>query len=309
MSQTRALLLTDIVDSTKLSAELGDAAMAKVWTAHDRAARDLLSTWRGQEFGKTDGMVLLFDDANDAVGYVLAYHQALAALPIALKARAGLHVGPVALRKNSAEDVEQGAKLLEIDGIAISIAARVMSLALGSQTLASEDARRALSEGKWALQSHGHWMLKGLSEPVELFEVAPHANAFTTPPDGEKAYRVARVGEQWVPVQQVPNNLPQQTTSFIGRTHARNEVRAAMEASRLVTLLGMGGLGKTRLSLQVAAEVMAWYPDGVWFLDLAPIRDAALVTGEAAQILGIREEPGRPLVQTICAALKPRRTC
>ena len=182
-----------------------------------------------------------------------------------------------------------------------------MSLALGCQTLLSTDARRALGDGEWALQSHGHWILKGLAEPVELFEVAAHENAFTTPPDSEKAYRVARVGEQWVPVQQVPNNLPQQTTSFVGGERARQEVRAALETSRLVTLLGMGGLGKTRLSLQVAAEAMAWFPDGVWFLDLAPIRDAALVIGEAAQMLGVREEPGRPLVQTICAALKPRR--
>ncbi len=307
MSQTRALLLTDVVDSTKLSAELGDAAMAQVWAAHDRAARDLLLTWRGRELGKTDGMLLLFDDVADAVGFALAYHQALATLPAPLKARAGLHVGSVALRENSAEDVERGAKPIEIDGLAISIAARVMSLALGCQTLLSEDARRALSEGEWALQSHGHWILKGLAEPVELFEVGADKTAFTTPPDGEKAYRVALVAGRWVPVEQVPNNLPQQTTSFIGGERARHEVRAALETSRLVTLLGMGGLGKTRLSLQVAAEVMVRFPDGVWFLDLAPIRDAALVVVEAAQMLNVREEPGRPLVQSICAVLKSRR--
>ena len=112
-----------------------------------------------------------------------------------------------------------------------------------------------------------------------------------------------------MPVQQVPNNLPQQTTSFIGRrTCTARGSRGAVETSRLVTLLGMGGLGKTRLSLQVAAEVMVRFPDGVWFLDLAPIRDAALVIVEAAQMLGVREEPGRPLVQSICAALKPRRS-
>ena len=91
MSETRALLLTDVADSTKLSEKLGDAAMAEVWTAHDRAARDLLQSWRGREIDKTDGMLLLFDGAADALQYAHAYHRALAALPVPLRARAGLH--------------------------------------------------------------------------------------------------------------------------------------------------------------------------------------------------------------------------
>jgi predicted ATPase/class 3 adenylate cyclase len=308
MGDVRALLLTDVVDSTKLSEEIGDRAMAEVWAAHDRVARDLLLVWRGREIDKTDGMLLLFEAASDAVRYALAYHQALAALPVTLKARAGLHVGPVALRETSADDVARGAKPLEVDGLAKPTAARVMSLALGGQTLLSEDARRAIGESSWALQSHGHWMLKGLNEPVELFEVGTDESAFTTPPDGEKAYRVARVGEHWLPVQEIPNNLPQQITSFIGRERERREVHVALEVSRLVTLLGMGGLGKTRLSLQVAAEALVRFPDGVWFLDLGPIRDPALVVGEAALMLGARREPDRPLLQTLCAALKPKRT-
>ena len=71
MSTLRALLLTDVVDSTKLTETLGDAAMADLWIAHDRAARDLLPAWRGREIDKTDGMLLLFDSAADAVGYAL----------------------------------------------------------------------------------------------------------------------------------------------------------------------------------------------------------------------------------------------
>jgi class 3 adenylate cyclase len=86
MSEVRALLLTDVVDSTKLSERLGDAAMAELWAAHDRLARDLLPVWRGREIDKTDGMLLLFEAAADAVNYALAYHRGLAALPVALKA-------------------------------------------------------------------------------------------------------------------------------------------------------------------------------------------------------------------------------
>jgi hypothetical protein len=124
MAEFRALLLTDVVDSTKLSEAIGDHAMAEVWAAHDRVARDLLPVWRGREIDKTDGMLLLFDTAADAVYYALHYHHALADLHMPLKARAGLHVGPVILRENAAEDVARGAKPLEVDGLAKPTAAR-----------------------------------------------------------------------------------------------------------------------------------------------------------------------------------------
>ncbi len=306
-SDIKALLLTDVVDSTQLSSTLGDAAMAQLWAAHDRLARDLLPPWHGREIDKTDGMLLMFDTAADAAGYALAYHRALDALPIPLKARAGLHVGPVILRENKAEDVARGAKPLEVDGLAKPTAARVMSLAVGGQTLITAEARLALGETALAQQSHGHWVMKGVSEPVELFEVAEAGRSFSAPPDSDKVYRVVRVGERWLPVKALPNNLPLQTTSFIGRERELAEVKALLPRTRLLTLLGMGGLGKTRLSLQVAAEVMPDYPDGAWFLDLAPIRDPGLVTSEAAQVLGVREEPGRPLLHSVCAHLKALR--
>jgi predicted ATPase/class 3 adenylate cyclase len=307
MSEIRALLLTDVVDSTQLSEALGDSAMAEVWAAHDRVARDLLPVWRGREIDKTDGMLLMFDSAADAVSYAFAYHEGLTRLPVPMKARAGLHVGPVVLRENSAEDVARGAKPLEVDGIAKPTAARVMSIGAGGQTLLTPEARAALGETALRLESHGHWVLKGVSEPVELFEAGTEDTRFSAPTDGEKAYRVVRVGQNWMPVKEIPNNLPAQNTSFIGRERERAELRALLVKTRLVTLLGMGGLGKTRLSLQVATELLGQFPDGVWFLDLAPIRDQALVVSEAAQVLGLREEPGRPLIQTVCAHLKPLR--
>ena len=307
MSEIRALLLTDVVDSTKLSAKIGDAAMAEVWTAHDRVARDLLPVWRGREIDKTDGMLLMFDSAADAVNYALAYHGALAALPTPLKARAGLHVGPVLLRENSAEDVARGAKPLEVEGLAKPTAARVMSVAAGGQTLLTPEARENLGQTHLKVESHGHWMIKGVPEPVELFEVGEPKARFVAPPDGEKVHRVVRVDDWWMPVREIPNNLPLQPSSFVGRERELEEVKAALAGARLVTLLGMGGLGKTRLSLQVASEVMHQFTDGVWFVDLSPIRDAELVASETAHVLGVTEEPGRPLLQTLCAHLKQRR--
>jgi len=307
MSAVRALLLTDVVDSTKLSEQLGDAAMAAVWAAHDRAARDLLPAHHGREIDKTDGMLMLFESAADAVSYAREYHRALAVLPLPLKARAGLHVGPVILRENSAEDVARGAKPLEVDGIAKPTAARVMSLARGGQILLTEEARQALGDSALRFESHGHWIMKGLADPVELFEACDVDATAVAPPDSDKVYRVVRVGERWLPVAKLPNNLPQQPTSFVGRERELDEVKALLGAARLITLLGMGGLGKTRLSLQVAAEVMPQYPDGAWFIDLTPIRDAALVVDEAARVLDVSEEPGRPLLATLCAQLKSKR--
>ena len=318
VSETRALLLTDVVDSTQLSERIGDAAMAEVWAAHDRAARDLLPPWRGREIDKTDGMLMLFERAADAAGYALAYHRALAvlqqslALEAPLLARAGLHVGPVILRENSAEHVARGAKPLEVDGLAKPTAARVMSLARGGQTLATPEARLALDAAghELALVSHGHWLMKGLTEPVELFELAAAGTpegGFTAPTDSDKVHRVVRQGERWVPVRQIANNLPQTSDSFVGRERELAEVKQMLGTHRLVTLLGMGGLGKTRLSLQAAIELMPNYSDGAWFIDLAPLRDPALVVGEVAQVLEVRDEPGRPLLQTLAARLRDKR--
>ncbi len=310
MSEIRALLLTDVVASTRLSERLGDAAMAAVWAAHDRAARDLLPLHGGREIDKTDGMLLMFHRAADAVAYALAYHRALATLPVPLQARAGLHVGAVVLRENSAADVARGAKPLEVDGLAKPMAARVMSLAGGGQTLLTPEAVADLGDSHpWPLQSHGHWVMKGVSAPTELFEIGEDAARFTTPEGSDKVHRVVRSGDRWLPVADIPNNLPQHPTAFIGRERELRELKAKLAAgARLVTLLGMGGLGKTRLSLQVASETLFAYPDGAWFVDLTAVRDAALVVSETARALDIAEEPGRPLLDTLCAQLRQRRT-
>ena len=145
-----------------------------------------------------------------------------------------------------------------------------MSLAQGGQTLLSADARQALGAtltdpdnadpgrpGALYLQAHGHWLLKGLATPVALFEAGPDPAALRAPPDSDKAWRVVCIAGRWLPLREVPNNLPNQASSFVGREHELDELKALLADHRLVTLLGMGGLGKTRLSLQVAAEMRA----------------------------------------------------
>src|SRR6185295_17776160 len=169
-----ALLFTDLVDSTALVERLGDARGASVLAEHDRSARALLARHGGREIDHSDGFFLLFADAARAAAFALAYHAAIA--PLGLLARAGLHVGAVTLRENVADDVARGAKPVEVEGIAKPLAARVMSLARGGQTLLTQAARAALSDSldvaTTAIEGRGHWQLKGIAEPVELFELA-----------------------------------------------------------------------------------------------------------------------------------------
>jgi len=172
MNEHRALLLTDVVDSTRIAEIIGDAANTAHWVAHDRAARELLRTWRGREIERTDGLMAVFDSAADAAAFAIDYHRALAALGLPFKARAGLHFGAIALRESSADDVAVGAKRFEVGGLAIPIAARVMATAQGGQTLLTGDARGALGITAMRVQSHGFWRLKGLQDPVELSKSA-----------------------------------------------------------------------------------------------------------------------------------------
>lgn len=103
------------------------------------------------------------------------------------------------------------------------------------------------------------------------------------------------------------SNLPQPLTSFVGRERELVEIKRLLPDRRLLTLVGVGGIGKTRLALQVAAEVVDAYHDGVWFVDLASLVDPALVPSTVAQALGVRETAGRPLIQTLCSQVKGRQ--
>ncbi len=291
-----ALLLTDLVDSAALAQRLGDEAMALVWAAHDRLARDLLRQWRGREIDKTDGFLLIFSAATDALGYALDYHRALAALDlpasaginIHLRARAGLHVGQITLRATPAADVALGAKPLEVDGVSKPLAARVMATALGGQTLMTRAAQEALGPLAQRVLSHGHWRVKGLPEPIELLEVGEAGAPFTPPPDGDKVYRVVAQGELWLPLREIRHSVPAERDAFVGRRNTLLELaRRFDEGARLVSLLGIGGSGKTRLATRFGWSWQGDFPGGVWFCDLAPARTVEGIFNAVAQGLDV----------------------
>ena len=298
MTECKALLLTDVVDSTKLTEELGDKAMTEVWAAHDRAARDLLPRWRGREIDKTDGMLLLFDGASDAVGYAMDYHRALRGLPVPLQARAGLHVGPVVLRENSTDDIARGSKPLEVEGIAVPIVARIMSVATGGQTLLSKAAQEALGKSPQRIQTHGHWRMKGVAEPAELFEVGDDASPWQPPPDSAKVYRVVPDGDFWKPLKEVRHNLPRERDKFVGRgSDLAALARLVEEGAALVTLLGTGGSGKTRFARRFGWTWLGDFPGGVWFCDLSFARSLDALASAVATALDVPVGTGDVVVQ------------
>jgi len=306
---TQALLLTDVVDSTRLAEELGDEGVSRLWQAHDRAARDLLRQWRGREIDKSDGFLLLFADVADAMGYAMDYHRALHSLAAPVRARAGLHVGPVTLRENDPRDVALGAKPVEMDGLAKSLAARAMSLAQGGQTLITAQARAALATHDARLRSHGHWRVKGLAEPIELFEVRDDGMAFLPPPDSDKVYRVVHRDGLWLPLREIRHNLPAERDAFIGRGAALQHLAERFAAgARLVSVLGTGGMGKTRFAQRFGWTWLGEFPGGVYLCDLSQARSVDGIVQSVAQGLGVPLGKVDPVTQ-LGNALGGRGAC
>jgi serine/threonine protein kinase/class 3 adenylate cyclase len=200
-SQIRVALITDLVDSTRMVAAVGDATAHAFFARHDRLARDLLARFGGLEIDKSDGFLLLFPHPAPAVEFALAYHQALRELSKDTgqqwRARVGIQLGELFLRENSSDDIAHGAKPLEVEGLAKLVAARLMALAQGGQTLLghaafdlAQSAGVTLPGHTLGWLAHGRYRIKGLDQPLAVFEVGALGQApLAPPPDSEKAHR------------------------------------------------------------------------------------------------------------------------
>jgi predicted ATPase/class 3 adenylate cyclase len=273
-------LFTDIEGSTRLW-EHEPERMRPALARHDALARSAVEATRGVIVKMTgDGVHAAFGDPLDAVSAALQLQQALidpgATHGIPFQVRCGLHLGVVEARDN------------DFFGNVVNRAARIMGAAHGGQVLLSQPVATLVGDRLPAgvtLRDLGAVRLRDLSSPERVYQLVHPQLRFDFP-----ALRS---------LEATPNNLPQQVTSFIGRERELADVRKLLQSARLVTLVGAGGLGKTRLSVQAAADVMDDYPDGVWFVELAPLADARLVPQVVASALGVKEEAGRPVVEAL----------
>ena len=280
-------LFTDIEGSTRLW-EQAPERMSVALARHDALTRSAVESHRGVVVKSSgDGVHAAFDDPLDAVGAALELQRALAgsqaADAIPLDVRCGVHLGFVERRDK------------DFFGQAVNRAARIMGTAHGGQVLLSQavaDLVRERLSSSVSLRDLGLVRLRDLTSPEHVHQLVA--------PGLRREFPALRSLET------TPNNLLQQLTSFIGRSRELADVARLLQGTRLLTLLGVGGIGKTRLSLQVAADAMDAYPDGTWFVDLAPVTDATLVPQALARALGVQEQAGAPLMQTLCAHLKSR---
>ena len=282
---TVTFLFTDIEGSTRLLQQLKDA-YTDVLRECRRLVRTAVQERGGQEVDtEGDAVFAAFPSAREALLAAVTAQQRLLrhSWPdgAAMRVRMGLHTG-------EARVAEAG-----YVGMDVHRAARICAAAHGGQILLS-DATSALvtkdlPDGV-SLRDLGEHRLKDLAHPHRLFEALAAGLPSNFPP--LRSLDVHR------------HNLPIQLTSFIGRAREIAEVKRLLGAARLVTLTGAGGAGKTRLALQVAAEMVEGHPDGVWLTEFAPIADPALVPKTVASALAIPEQPGRDMTETLVDALR-----
>jgi hypothetical protein len=251
----------------------------------DRTLCDLVSAHRGVrpiEQGEGDSFVIAFNRASDAVACAVDLQRA-PLLPIRL--RIAMHTGDVQLR-------DEGNYI----GPAINRTGRLRDLAHGGQTVLSGATEAmvidSLPPSAW-LTDLGTYQLRDLPRPERVLQLC-HSDLGNEFPSLRTPKTVA------------VQNLPAQLTSFIGRGEQLAEVRQALGANRLVTLTGAGGVGKTRLGLEVAASLADEFDAGVWFVDLAPIADPDLVAIAAARALGLPDQPGRTTTETLLGFIGDR---
>jgi predicted ATPase len=266
-------LFTDVEGSTRRWEADADA-MRVALAAHDLVLRGAIEAHGGWLFKHTgDGVCAAFASPRSAVDAAVAAQRALE-LPV----RMGIATGEAEMR---------GADYF---GAVLNRAARVMAAGHGGQILVAESTAGLLSGVD--LFGLGPRRLRDLPTAVELFQVRAGGLRTEFP-----ALRAVDAG---------PGNLRAATTSFIGRESEAGEVQAAVKAHRLLTLIGVGGVGKTRLALEVAGRLVDEFPDGVWFFELAAVSDPAAVPDAVAAVLGITQQPGRSVAESVAGALEGR---
>src|SRR3989440_4470750 len=286
---TVTFFFSDIEGSTRLIQQLGER-YPDVLLAHHTVLRQALAEHGGNELRtEGDSFFIVFGSALDACSGAAAAQQALQshAWPEGgrVQVRIGLHTGEATLVGN------------EYLGLDVHRAARVASAAHGGQVLVSETTRALVDHvlpSSLTLKDLGLHRLKDLARPERLYQL----NIDGLP--GE--FPALRSLEA------TPNNLPTQMTSFIGRDDQVREGRELLSRARLLTLTGPGGTGKTRLSLQIAADVMDQFPYGVYFVPLAAVQDPELVPAAIAQALAISSTGGRRPIDALLEHLHDKRT-
>ncbi len=287
MASQFTFLFTDIEGSTRLWEQFPEE-MHDALTKHDEIMREA-ATGQGGDIFRTagDAFFVAFERPLDAV---VAAGNALVNLEKSthpqigvIKVRMAIYTGQARQRDN------------DYFGPALNRVSRLLALATGGHALmgqATADAIRDDLPTEFTLTDLGEHELRDIENPERVYQIAHPALPTTI---GIKELKV-------------PNNLPNDWTSFIGREKERYEITMLLRANSLVSLIGAGGCGKSRLALQVAREnIHKFEKDGVWFVELAPVADPSLVAATIADLLGVAEEPGVPILQTLCAFVRDRQ--
>lgn len=266
-------LFTDVEGSTRRW-ESDAEEMRATLAAHDEVLRSAIERHGGRLFKHTgDGVCAAFASPRAAVDAAIAAQRDLQ-LPV----RMGLATGEAELRDG------------DYFGTVLNRAARVMATGHGGQILLADSTAVLLSGVD--LIDLGSRRLRDVPTPIGVFQVSAQGLATEFPP-----LRALDTS---------PGNLRRATSSLVGRESELDEVQAAVKAHRLVTLTGVGGVGKTRLALEVAARLEDEFPDGVWFFELAAVSDPASVPDAVAAVLGITQQPGMSVSDSVAAASEGR---
>ncbi len=283
-------LMTDVEGSTRLW-EDDPPAMAAAMQAHDAIAERVVDDHGGivvKERGEGDALFCVFDRPGQAVKAAIAiqnsYDNVQWPTPRPIKVRFALHVGEPELRAG------------DYYGPVVNRCARLRSICFGEQIILSEAVKALipnLAHEDYTLLDLGSHRLKDLSTPEQVFQVVAPGLPMEFP-------ALLSIGN-------FPNNLPQHASSFVGREKEAAEVLAAVEKGRLVTLVGPGGTGKTRLSQHVAEGQIEQYPDGVWLVELDRLTDPESITLEIAQVLKIPESSTQSPLQMLTTTLEKKK--